>query len=59
MLPNRERMYPKRDIGSPVVNDVKALILNTNQMVASVLIISATSFTTLNLGLRLSIMAYL
>jgi len=59
MLPNRERMYPKRDTGSPVVSDVKALILNTNQMVTNVLIISATSFTTLNLGLRLSIMAYL
>ncbi len=52
-------MYPKRDTGSPVVSDVKTLILNTSQMVASVLMISATSFTTLNLGLRLSIMAFL
>lgn len=59
MLPNRERIYPKRDTGSPVVSDVKTLILNTSQMVANVLMISATSFTTLNLGLRLSIMAFL
>ena len=59
MLPNRERIYPKSDTGSPVVSDVKTLILNTSQMVANVLMISATSFTTLNLGLRLSIMAFL